>query len=233
MSAIDEFLDFEVERKEKLAKYTPEGHMDAVRGGAVGGAAINKVRGEAKRQKEREKGKTAAFDPGLMAAAAPAMGRATFGQTVKGMGQLAGAAMLVGAGVKGLEKAYEYAAGAVTRARGYKGMVEANPQLKKMDRVQVERAYNTLHRFNPEMAGDPLVAGSFVRRAAEMGTVSPQDMGQLAGARDRAKGKQPFEYGMATAAPGMVYAEQASSLTEQKNYLAERGRQRAQAEAAR
>jgi hypothetical protein len=169
---------------------------------------------EAAAKAKKQKKKQAAIDP-VMAAAAPMVGqqiagqgfRQAFGSTLKGMGTLAGASLIVGAGMKGLDAIYDKASNAIGRARGYKAMVEANPGLKKMDRKRVEMAYNTLHKFNPEMAEDPLVASSFVNRVAEMGQVTTQDIGNLMAARDRARGDTAFTYGSRMAPGGLQVAD--------------------------
>jgi hypothetical protein len=155
MSAIDEFLDFEAERKGEMAKE--------------------------------------AVDPFMVLTAPAAAGAISGGwrqgtkDIVKGMASVAAASALVGGVQEGIGKLYNTAANAVTRAHGYKKMLKHNPQLQKMDRKRVEQTYRTLHKFNPEMASDPLVASSFVKRVAEMGAVAPADIAQLAGARDRSK----------------------------------------------
>ena len=71
------------------------------------------------------------------------------------------------------------AAGAVVAEKGYEALTEGrhkenakammlaeHPQLKHEDARIVNRSFDTLWRFNREMAKDPTVAGSFVRRAA-------------------------------------------------------------------
>jgi len=52
----------------------------------------------------------------------------------------------------------------LTKSRNYKRMISASPELHEMDPHKVRAAFDTLHRFNPEFSGDPLVASSFVRR---------------------------------------------------------------------
>lgn len=66
---------------------------------------------------------------------------------------------------------YEAAKRGLTKGRHYKKMLEANPDLRgKAKTPFVRRHFNTLHRFNPEYAGDPNVAGSYVRQNMEMAT---------------------------------------------------------------
>lgn len=183
MSAIDQFLEYEAQRKEK----------------------------------------TAAFAPDAFSALAPQVGREvmeqgflrTLGRTTAGIGTVALGSMAVGAGVQAAGRLIDHVAGSLQRARGYKAMVEANPDLKKMDRQKVEMAYNTLHKFNPEMASDPLVSSSFVRRTAEMGQVATPDIGNLMAARDRARGRSAAEIGGQFAAPGVQLSERALDVDRQ------------------
>lgn len=55
----------------------------------------------------------------------------------------------------------------IQKAQSYKTMISENPQLAQADPGLVQKAFNTLHRFNPEYAGDPLVAGTFVQNVVE------------------------------------------------------------------
>lgn len=50
-----------------------------------------------------------------------------------------------------------------SKQRDYKAMMQNNPDLRERDAGHVHMVYNSLHRMAPTMAGDPLVAGSFVR----------------------------------------------------------------------
>lgn len=188
------------------------------------------------------KEKTAAFPfgPGQAAGAARSVAGEGFKDTFKdaliGSAALATGGALVSAGIGGLEKLYDVMSNSISRSRGFKSMIETNPDLQKMDRTQVQRAYNTLHKFNPEMASDPLVSSSFVRRVAEMGAVSPQDVGNLAIVRDRGRGKSIFgrgksifERGLSLATPGVGAVRGAMSPDpEGQAYASEMGRARAQ-----
>jgi hypothetical protein len=54
----------------------------------------------------------------------------------------------------------------ITKARDYKNMMDNNPDLKQHPAKTIQMAFDTLHKFNPEYASDPLVAGTWVRNAA-------------------------------------------------------------------
>jgi hypothetical protein len=53
---------------------------------------------------------------------------------------------------------------AIEKATRYQEMVAANPELSSssVDAKMVQRHFDTLHRFNPEYASDPMVAGAYV-----------------------------------------------------------------------
>jgi len=55
----------------------------------------------------------------------------------------------------------------IEKARAYKTMIEENPHLQNVDPSVSQKAFNTLYRFNPQYAADPLVAGTFVRNVAD------------------------------------------------------------------
>ena len=59
------------------------------------------------------------------------------------------------------------ATGRIQKASRYKKMVEANPDLGEADPQVTQRAFSTLHKFNPEYASDPMVAGTFVRNVVD------------------------------------------------------------------
>jgi len=60
----------------------------------------------------------------------------------------------------------------IVKGRAMKSMIEANPSLAKKDSKQVHLAFNSVYHLNPDLATDPLVAGSAVSRfldRSEMG----------------------------------------------------------------
>ena len=68
------------------------------------------------------------------------------------------------------------------KQRDFKAMIEANPNLGKMDAGKVQMTYNSLRKMAPSLASDPLMAGSFVRKTLEMSDppyVDPQTMKML------------------------------------------------------
>lgn len=93
-----------------------------------------------------------------------AFGKGTLGRKALGFG--AGAAGIAG-GIKGLEAISEGIATPIKKRSAFNKMIDDNPGLKKEDQRDVKRVFNTLFRFNPKMAGDPLVAGSFMKRTLQ------------------------------------------------------------------
>ena len=63
------------------------------------------------------------------------------------------------------EKAIEHFKEPRDRKKALEVTLMENPHLKHEDQRVVHRSFNTLYNFNPKMAKDPLVAGSFLRRA--------------------------------------------------------------------
>ena len=70
------------------------------------------------------------------------------------------------AGALGAEKAYEHARDFGKKDKAKAQMLAQHPHLKHEDTKTVNNAFDTLWRFNRDMAEDPTTAGSFVRRAA-------------------------------------------------------------------
>jgi hypothetical protein len=97
---------------------------------------------------------------------------------------VAGGALMGGAaGANRLMQVMEDRKNESEKAGLYQEMMEANPQLKSRDATAVQRAFNTLHRFNPEFARDPMVAGSFVDAASEVERVDVNQVKNLVDAR--------------------------------------------------
>lgn len=116
---------------------------------------------------------------------------------------------------------------AVSKSRGFKSMVEGNPDLNKMDRNKVQTYYNTLHRFNPEMASDPFVAGAWVRKIKEYDYVDPKTVGDLIQARGRLAKRpmiDPMALGQGMANAAMQSASNAEQLQESRRDQAARAK---------
>ena len=84
---------------------------------------------------------------------------------------------------------------ALMKGHRFDKMLEVHPELEGYGEESLQLAFNTLHRFNPEMAADPLVAGTFVRRVMDAQGIDTKTVGEISRAR------QPI--------PGMVAAQKA------------------------
>jgi hypothetical protein len=72
---------------------------------------------------------------------------------------------------------YDAARRGITKTRDYKKMMAANQDLHEKPSIQVQSIFSTLHRFNPDFAGDPMVAGSFVRNHVDLAGNGPGSVG--------------------------------------------------------
>lgn len=73
-----------------------------------------------------------------------------------------------GIGMSLASDAYDFVRRGISKTRDYKRMLASNPDLKEKPAVQVQSIFSTLHRFNPDFASDPVVAGSFVRNHVDL-----------------------------------------------------------------
>lgn len=78
-----------------------------------------------------------------------------------------GGAAGISAGIKGVEGLSDSISKPIKKRSAFKKMMADNPSLRKEDPKDVKKVFNTLFRFNPKMAGDPLVAGSFMKRTLQ------------------------------------------------------------------
>lgn len=106
------------------------------------------------------------------------------------LGRTAATAATVGAtfgGINAVARGIESLIGnfgeAKRKAKAYEEMVAANPSLREHDSSKVQAAFNTLHKFNPDYASDPLVASEFVGQVVETERVPLQSINELVKAR--------------------------------------------------
>lgn len=93
------------------------------------------------------------------------MGREAGSGAVRGLGAAASGAAVAGIGIAA-SKLYD----AATKARDFRQMLEANPDLKEHQQsmpVHFNRAYTSLRDMVPQFAKDPLVAGRYMRMMVE------------------------------------------------------------------
>ena len=118
-------------------------------------------------------GKGAALGAGVLAAkylipkktlAQKMIGEGTAGRRALMFG--AGAVGL-GAGLKGIESLGDAISTPLKKKKYFNNMLDENPSLKKENPKDVSKIFRTLYTFNPLMASDPLVAGSFLKRSLQ------------------------------------------------------------------
>lgn len=104
--------------------------------------------------------------------------RAGAGMAGQGALALGGAVGTAAAGGIALALAgdlYDAAKRGITKGRDYKAMMKENPALQKEPAKEVQKAFSVLHKFNPEFAGDPTVAGAWVARQVKMTSMSSEE----------------------------------------------------------
>lgn len=114
--------------------------------------------------------------PGLLN---KSMGDLTVGDKILALG---GGAAALTAGIRGTDAIIDGVRDPFQKKRALGKMLSENPSLMKEDQGDVSKVFNTLYRFNPTMAKDPLVAGSFMRRSMQYKDegIQPQDVKTLA-----------------------------------------------------
>ena len=120
--------------------------------------------------------------PGLVSGIASALGRKKtrwqhakslgidlFGKDSPGRKALAfgAGAGAIGLGIEGASSLHDAIADPLRKRKYMNNMLAENPQLRRENPKDVSKAFNTLYTFNKRMASDPLVSGSFLRRALQ------------------------------------------------------------------
>ena len=101
--------------------------------------------------------------------------RMTFGDFAKLTAMMTGAGVVGSVATAELMGGYQAAKSRVFKGRNFRKMMDANPDLDQLDKKQVRMAFDTVNRFNPEFASDPLVAGTWTRQIAGYGEGVPVD----------------------------------------------------------
>jgi hypothetical protein len=94
--------------------------------------------------------------------------RHVLGKGALSLGKGIAVTALGGIGMALASDMYDATRRGIFKTRNYKKMMAANPDLADKPAEAVQSIFSTLHRFNPEFASDPLVAGSFVRQHAAL-----------------------------------------------------------------
>jgi len=145
-----------------------------------------------------------AFSEGLQQHPPTSEAAQSLGQVIaRGTGSILPGAIgtgLLGAAFAGAGKGVGAIRERFAKARDFKQMMEANPRLHKEDAGHIQSLYNSLRAMSPDMAKDPLIAGSFVHqmmeRAPEGGPMIPIETSKLLSETTRnlsqARGSHPF-----------------------------------------
>jgi hypothetical protein len=96
------------------------------------------------------------------------------GRMGRNIGMLALLGGGVGLGLKGVDVVSRALTDPLDKAKGRKRMLKVNPELKKENKKDLNRYYDTLFRFSPAVAGDPLAAGAWMKRALQYKDIGPQ-----------------------------------------------------------
>ena len=106
------------------------------------------------------------------------------------------AAAGIQAGSNVINDVYQNVKGSVAKARNYKDMINANPELSRMNSREVQRHFSTLHKFNPDYASDPNVAGQYIQDSIQMERTPLEQVNALVKSRsDMAKARQSEQQG--------------------------------------
>jgi len=89
---------------------------------------------------------------------------------------LAGTGALMGGAVEVGRSSIRSMRESLDKSRAYQEMMEENPALANANPNVTEKAFNTLYRFNPAYAKDPMVAGTFVKNVLDQERL---DIGQI------------------------------------------------------
>jgi len=86
-------------------------------------------------------------------------------------------------GSRAMQSAYSGVKDTIQKSQAYDSMLEATPELHDANPDLVQKGFNTLFRFNPEFAKDPLVAGTFVKNVVDQERINLGDVRSLVDAR--------------------------------------------------
>lgn len=129
-------------------------------------------------------------EDGIQKVAAAAPSGASFfaraaGKVGAGALTLAGASALAVGGALATDL-YDAAKRGLTKGRNYKRIIEANPDLVKKvnDKAKLRMAFDTFHRFAPDITADPMMGGAVLGVLANMPQeLMPEYMQRLIGTR--------------------------------------------------
>jgi len=80
------------------------------------------------------------------------------------------------------------------RNQAFEEMLEVNPQLKSEDPTKVQRIFDSLYRFNPAYARDPMVSGTFVDSSLSDAKMHVNTINSLVDAHAKLQGRGPGSF---------------------------------------
>lgn len=104
--------------------------------------------------------------------------------TMRDAALVAGAGVLTALGSAVAMDLYDAAKRGLSKGVNYKRVMEANPELRRLNKNKVRTAFDTLHRYGgPEFSADPMVAGAIVKHLSELPEFGPETAMKLIASR--------------------------------------------------
>ena len=119
---------------------------------------------------------------------------------------MAAATPVIGAGMDAGISHVKKMLSAKRKAKAYKAMLAENPSLAKKPPKETQKFFNTLHSANPELAGDPIVASSWVHTQMEQQVPGVPHAGVVEGVGQLAKIRQAMRGPGSSGRPGVFQA---------------------------
>lgn len=151
------------------------------------------------------------YELGKIAAAAPAAAGPGLGMKIlQGGATLALGGAIIGAGnlaFGALERGLKGLTEGKDKAKAVSEMLRVNPNLGKEDKTKVLQAFDTVWRFNPEVAKDPLASASFVQKYIDYGAVTTDEVKKMVDMRKAMSDAAAKERGFAMSElrPGALF----------------------------
>jgi hypothetical protein len=107
-------------------------------------------------------------------------------------GGLAGMGLLAAGGAMAIGKIRE----SISRKNDFKAMMQSDPELRGIqgeNKKFFNQAYNSLRRVNPQFGGDPIIAGSYMRKMMANPDAAGLTLAQTVKAPQMGQGPAGFE----------------------------------------
>lgn len=100
------------------------------------------------------------------------------------MAVAAGGGIIAALGTAVAMDLFDAAKRGLTKGNNYQNVMALNPDLKRLPKNNVRRAFDAIHRFGgPEITADPMVTGVMVKHLAELPEMSPETIFKVISAR--------------------------------------------------